>query len=61
MFDTARKQADAEVRKLNTVYTVMRQKFSNWTLPRLLPQRTLDQLIGKQFGLTSAQKGNNRQ
>ena len=39
------------VRKPKTVYTPMRQKFKNWTLPRLLPRRTLDRLIGKQLGL----------
>ena len=44
------------VRKPKTVYTVVRQKFKNWTLPRLLPRRMIDRIIGKQLGLSSAQK-----
>lgn len=38
------------------VYTVVRQKFKNWTLPMLLPRRTLDRLIGKQLGLLHESK-----
>jgi len=34
-----------------STYPVMQQKFKNWTLPRLLPKRVLDRLVGKQFGL----------
>jgi short-subunit dehydrogenase len=32
-------------------YAVVPQRFKNWTLPRLLPDRWLDRLIGKQSGL----------
>jgi NAD(P)-dependent dehydrogenase (short-subunit alcohol dehydrogenase family) len=35
----------------HTAYPVVQQKFKNWTLPRLLPKRWLDTLVGKQFGL----------
>ncbi len=45
------------IRKPKTVYTVVRQKFRNWTLPRMLPRRTLDRLIGKQLGLGLVQNG----
>ena len=41
------------VRKPKVVYTVVQQKFKNWTLPMLLPRRTLDRLIGKQTGAVS--------
>lgn len=34
-----------------TAYPVMKEKFKNWTLPRLLPTRTLDRLVGRQFNL----------
>ena len=34
-------------------YTVVPQRFKNWTLPRLLPTRMLDAAIAKQMGLTS--------
>ena len=40
------------VRRPRVVYTVVQQKFKNWTLPMLLPRRTLDRLIGKQLGLS---------
>jgi NAD(P)-dependent dehydrogenase (short-subunit alcohol dehydrogenase family) len=30
---------------------IIAQKFKNWTLPRLLPTRTMDKLIGKALGL----------
>ena len=40
------------LRKPKVIYTVVKQKFKNWTLPMLLPRRTLDGLIAKQFGLT---------
>ncbi len=39
------------IRNPKAVYTVVRQKLKNWTLPMLLPRRTLDRLIGKQLGL----------
>ena len=42
------------VRKPKVVYTVVRDKFKNWTLPMLLPRRTLDRLIAKQLGLGPA-------
>jgi NAD(P)-dependent dehydrogenase (short-subunit alcohol dehydrogenase family) len=32
-------------------YAVVPQKLKNWTLPRLLPKRLVDRLIGKQLGL----------
>ena len=32
-------------------YAPVKGKFANWTLPRLLPARTLDRLIGKRLGL----------
>jgi short-subunit dehydrogenase len=32
-------------------YTVIPQRFKNWTLPRLLPKRMVDKLIAKQLGL----------
>jgi NAD(P)-dependent dehydrogenase (short-subunit alcohol dehydrogenase family) len=32
-------------------YAVVPQPFRNWILPRLLPDRVLDSLMGKQFGL----------
>jgi NAD(P)-dependent dehydrogenase (short-subunit alcohol dehydrogenase family) len=38
-------------RKPQTRYAVVPQRFKNWTLPRLLPERWLDRLIGKQSGL----------
>ncbi len=44
------------VRKPKIVYTIVRQKLKNWTLPMLLPRRTLDRLIGKQLGLSRSQK-----
>lgn len=33
-------------------HAVVGGKFANWTLPRLLPPRTLDRLIGGRLGLT---------
>jgi short-subunit dehydrogenase len=35
-------------------YAVVPQQLVNWTMPRLLPRRWLDQIIGKQFGLAKA-------
>jgi hypothetical protein len=32
-------------------YAVIKQRFKNWTLPRLLPSRTLDAVVAKQLGL----------
>lgn len=32
-------------------YAVVPGRFKNWTVPRLLPKRVLDRLIGKQVGL----------
>jgi NAD(P)-dependent dehydrogenase (short-subunit alcohol dehydrogenase family) len=31
-------------------YAVIRQRFKNWTLPRLLPARMLDSVVAKQLG-----------
>jgi len=44
-------------RQPKVVYTVMKQKFLNWTLPRLLPTRTVDKIIGNQLGLTPLGSG----
>jgi NAD(P)-dependent dehydrogenase (short-subunit alcohol dehydrogenase family) len=38
-------------RKPRVRYAVVPQKLKNWTLPRALPKRTLDRMIGKQSGL----------
>jgi NAD(P)-dependent dehydrogenase (short-subunit alcohol dehydrogenase family) len=35
-------------------YTVLGKKFQDWTLPRLLPKRMVDRLIGRQTGLLAA-------
>jgi NAD(P)-dependent dehydrogenase (short-subunit alcohol dehydrogenase family) len=32
-------------------YAVVKQRFKNWTLPRLLPARMLDAILAKQLGL----------
>lgn len=34
-----------------TRYSLVKNKFSNWTLPRLLPDRMLDGIIAKRLGL----------
>lgn len=39
------------VRRPDVIYTVVKQKFKNWTLPMMLPKRALDRLIAKQLGL----------
>ncbi len=39
------------VQRPKVCYTVVRQKFKNWTIPMLLPKRTFDRLIGKHTGL----------
>ncbi len=39
-------------RKPQVRYAVVPQRFKNWTIPKLLPKRFLDRLIGKQMGLT---------
>ena len=31
-------------------YAVVKQRFKNWTLPRLLPARMLDAVVAKQLG-----------
>lgn len=33
-------------------YAVLRQKFTNWTIPRLLPRRWVDRAIARRIGLT---------
>ena len=43
-------------RKPKVLYTVVKQKLKNWTLPMLLPRRTLDGLIARQLGLTAHHK-----
>jgi NAD(P)-dependent dehydrogenase (short-subunit alcohol dehydrogenase family) len=35
-------------------YAVVPSKFSNWIIPRLLPQRVLDRIIAKRLGLNSS-------
>jgi NAD(P)-dependent dehydrogenase (short-subunit alcohol dehydrogenase family) len=35
-------------------YAVLAKKFQDWTLPRLLPKRMVDRLIGRQTGLLAA-------
>jgi hypothetical protein len=32
-------------------YAVVKERFKNWTLPRLLPARMLDAIVAKQLGL----------
>ena len=32
-------------------YTIVKQKLKNWTIPMMLPKRTVDRVIGKQLGL----------
>jgi len=39
------------VRRPKVRYAVVPQKLKNWILPRLLPKRLVDRLIGKQLGL----------
>lgn len=34
-----------------TRYPILKNKLARWVLPRLLPDRTLDRLLGKQLGL----------
>ncbi len=38
-------------RQPQVTYTVAQRKFLNWTLPRLLPARTVDRIIGQRLGL----------
>lgn len=38
-------------RRPKVTYTVSPQKFANWTLPRLLPSRVVDRIIGTRLGL----------
>ena len=37
--------------KPRTRYTILRNSLMRWLVPRLLPDRTLDRLLGKQLGL----------
>jgi len=39
------------VRRPKARYAIVQQKFKNWTVPMLLPNRTVDRLMGKQLGL----------
>jgi hypothetical protein len=36
--------------KPNARYAVVKQRFKNWTLPRLLPARMLNAVVAKQLG-----------
>ena len=38
-----------------TRYAVIKQRFKNWTLPRLLPARMLDAVVAKQLGFIRSQ------
>lgn len=40
-----------EAKKSKVRYLIVPQKFKNWTLPRLMPTRTVDKFIGKAIGL----------
>jgi short-subunit dehydrogenase len=40
-----------EARKPKVRYAIVPKKFSKWTMPRLLPTRMLDRIIGKATGL----------
>jgi hypothetical protein len=40
-----------------TRYAVVPQRFKNWTMPRLLPTRMLDNYLAKQLGLTAIHIG----
>jgi NAD(P)-dependent dehydrogenase (short-subunit alcohol dehydrogenase family) len=42
------------VAKPNVRYAVVGKKLKDWTLPRLLPKRMVDRLIGRQTGLLAA-------
>ena len=41
--------------KPKTRYAVVKGKFVKETLPRMLPSRTVDRLLGKQLGLPPSQ------
>jgi NAD(P)-dependent dehydrogenase (short-subunit alcohol dehydrogenase family) len=43
--------------KPRTRYAVIKQRFKNWTLPRLLPARLLDAVVAKQLGFIRPMKG----
>ncbi|OJJ14512.1 oxidoreductase [marine bacterium AO1-C] len=40
-----------EKRKPKVRYAIVPQRMTNWTIPRLLPKRLIDRVIGKQTGL----------
>jgi uncharacterized protein YbjT (DUF2867 family) len=40
-------------------YAVVKQRFKNWTLPRLLPAGIIDAQLVKLFGLTKPQPASN--
>jgi NAD(P)-dependent dehydrogenase (short-subunit alcohol dehydrogenase family) len=44
-----------ELKKPKTRYTIARNKFKNWTIPRLLPQRVKDKYFAKLLGLNNIQ------
>ena len=37
-------------------YTIVKQKLKNWTIPMMLPKRTVDRVIGKQLGLLPSRR-----
>lgn len=41
-----------EKKKSRTRVVILAQKFKNWTLPRILPTRVFDRILGKALGLT---------
>lgn len=40
------------VSKPKTRYAILNSKFTNWTLPRILPRRIVDKAIAKRFGFS---------
>lgn len=56
------KDVGALVHKILTVqkpkvrYAILRNKLTNWTLPRLLPKRVVDKIVAKRFGFAGNDK-----
>jgi ATP-dependent exoDNAse (exonuclease V) beta subunit len=46
--------------KPKTRYAVVPQRFKNWTLPKLLPERMLDAQLAKLLGITKPQPASGR-
>jgi len=44
--------AEFEKKKSSARKVIIAQKFKNWTLPKILPTRLLDKVLGKALGLT---------